>query len=81
MGTWTRLGPYWKKAAIPNRGKILVYDALIRSKLVQGFETATINDNAKKGIDAFQMKGLRQILKLKTTFIDRKKKQTSECLN
>ena len=34
MGTWKRLGPYWKKAAIPNRVKILVYDSLIRSKLV-----------------------------------------------
>jgi hypothetical protein len=71
MGTWKKLGPYWKKAAIPNRVKLLVYDALIRSKLVYGFETATMNDNAKKRIDAFQLKGLRQILKLKTTFIDR----------
>jgi len=41
-------------------------------KLVYGFETATMNDNAKKRIDAFQLKGLRQILKLKTTFIDRR---------
>jgi hypothetical protein len=47
MGTWKKLGPYWKKAAIPNRVKILVYDALIRSKLVYGFETATMNHNAK----------------------------------
>ncbi len=53
MGTWKRLSPYWRKAAIPNRVKILVYDALIRSKLVCGFETATMNDNAKKRIDAF----------------------------
>ena len=53
MGTWKRLGPYWKKAAIPNRVKILVYDALIRSKLVYGFETATMNDNAKNALMRF----------------------------
>ena len=71
MGTWKKLSPYWKKAAIPNRTKLLVYDSLIRSKLVYAFETATLNTNARKRIDAFQLKGLRQILKLKTTFIDR----------
>ena len=71
MGPWTKLSPYWKKAAIPNRTKLLVYDSLIRSKLVYAFETATLNTNARKRIDAFQLKGLRQILKPKTTFIDR----------
>ena len=72
MGTWKKMGPYWKKAAVPNRVKLLAYDALIRSKLVYAFETATLNINAKKRIDAFQLKGLRQILKLKTTFVDRR---------
>ncbi len=67
---------HWKKAAIPNRVKILVYDALIKSKLVYGFETATMNDNTKKRIDAFQLKSLKQILKLRTTFID--KRNTNE---
>ena len=53
MGSWKRLGPYWKKAAIPNRVKILVYDALTRSKLAYGFETATMNDNAKNALMRF----------------------------
>ena len=56
MGTWKRLAPYWKKAAIPNRVKLLVYDSLIRSKLVYGFETATMNDNAKNALMRFNSK-------------------------
>ncbi len=64
--------PYWKKAAVPDRVKLLAYDTLIRSKLVYAFETATLNINAKKMIDAFQLKSLRQIFKLKTTFVDRR---------
>ncbi len=50
---------------------MLVYDSLIRSKLMYAFETATLKANARTRIDAFQLKWLRQIFKLKATFIDR----------
>ena len=36
-----------------------------------GLESAQLNDTAKRRIDAFQLKGLRKILNLKTTYVDR----------
>ena len=50
--------------------KIIVYDAVIRSKLLYGLEAAQINPQYLKTLDAFQLKGLRKILKLKTTYTD-----------
>ena len=36
-----------------------------------GIESVQLNDSFKKKLDTFQLKGLRRILGLKTTFIDR----------
>ena len=65
--TWKRLGEFWKHADCSLRFKLGVYDAVIRSKLVNGLESVQVNDALKKKIDTFQLKGLRQILGLKTT--------------
>ena len=58
----------WKHSDCSAREKLIVYDAVIRSKLVYGLESVQINDDLKRKMDAFQLKGLRQILKLTTTF-------------
>ena len=50
------------------RQKLIVYDAVVRTKLIYGMESAQINDAVKNKIDAFQMKGLRQILKMESTY-------------
>ena len=42
-----------------------MYDAIIRS------ESATMNESVKHTMDIFQLKGLRKILKVKTTWVDR----------
>ena len=44
-------------------GKIIIYDAIIRSKLLYGLETIQLTTSMKKELDAFQLRGLRQILK------------------
>jgi len=41
------------------------------SKLIYGLESVQVNDSLKHKIDAFQLKGLRQILKLQTTYVNR----------
>ena len=38
---------------------------------IYGLESVQINDSLKNKIDAFQLKGLRQILKLQTTYMNR----------
>ena len=53
------------------RFKILVSDAVIRSKLLYGLETVALNDAIKNKTNAFQLKFLRKILQIPTTFVNR----------
>ena len=46
-------------------------DAVARSKLLYGLESAQLTQAAVLKLDVFQLKGLRKILKLQTTFVDR----------
>ena len=49
----------------------MVFNSIIRTKLIYGLESAQLNDSLKKYIDTFHLKGLRKILGLKHTYIDR----------
>ena len=49
----------------------MVFDAILRSKLLYGLESTAMNETVKHTLDIFQLKGLRKILGLKTTFVDR----------
>ena len=40
-------------------------------QLLYGLESAQLNESVKKRLDTFQLRGLRKILGMKTTFIDR----------
>ena len=55
----------------PTRWKLIIFDAVIKSKLMYGLESAQLNDSLKNKLDVFQLKGLRKILGLTTTFINR----------
>ena len=73
MYTWKKLDHFWKKHTntVTKKWKILVFDSIIRSKLLYGLETVQLTKTQLNKIDAFQTKGLRKILNLKTTFYDR----------
>ena len=43
----------------------------MRSKLLYGLETVHLTDAMAKKLNVFQLKGLRQILNMKTTFVNR----------
>ena len=47
---------------------MITYDAVVRSKLIYGMEGAQINESVENKIDAFQIKGLRQIMKMESTY-------------
>ena len=66
-----RLDIYWLHANPSVKEKIQVYDSIIRSKLLYGLESAPMNESTKHELDIFQLKGLRKILGIKTTFVDR----------
>ena len=71
MAILKRLDLYWFKANPSIKEKLQVFDAIIKSKLLYGLESAPLNESTKHELDIFQLKGIRKILGIKTTFIDR----------
>ena len=69
--TWKRLQTYWKATNASKKWQLLAYDAIIKSKLLYGLETAQVGKAELKRIDAFQLRGIRQILGKKHTYWDR----------
>ena len=52
--------------------KIIVSDAVLKSKLLHGLESAMLNTAALRKIDSFQLKGLRRILGMSSSYVDRR---------
>ena len=70
--TGFKLLPYWKASNANVKWQLLIFDAVVRSKLLYGLETVHLTDAMLRKIDAFQMRCLRKILKIPSTFIDRR---------
>ena len=70
--TWFKLLPYWKASDANVKWKLRIFDAVIRAKLLYGLETVHLTEAMLNKIDAFQIRGLRKILNLPSTFIDRR---------
>ena len=71
MVIFKKLDIFWLKTNCNKKWKLLVYDAVITSKLLYGLETLEPTESAGKLLNTFQLKGLRKILQLHTTFINR----------
>ena len=69
---WKRLENFRKHSNATKGTKLHVYDADIRSKLLYGLDTANITDGQLKRLDAFQLRGIRQILKIEITWAQKK---------
>ena len=52
-------------------GSIAAYDAIVRSKLLYGLETLHLTKALIRKVGAFHLRGLRKVLGLSTTFLDR----------
>ena len=59
--TWKRLQAYWKATHARKKWQLIAYDAIVKSKLLYGLETAHVGLADLKRIDAFQIRGIRQI--------------------
>ena len=66
-----RLQDFWNNPNCPTKFKLQVYDAVIRSKLVYGLESVELTAGQIRHLNAFQLKSIRRILKMKTTFVER----------
>ena len=63
------------------RLKLIIYHATIKTKLFYGLETLVLLPAHKKQLDAFYLRGLRQIMRMKTTFTDKTNKNDRVYLN
>ena len=70
--TWNRLSLFWKDPTTNKKWQLLIYDAVIKSKLLYSIEPIHLTQSLRKKVDSFHLRGLRRILKLPTTFIDRR---------
>ena len=59
------------RTSITTGFELLVYDAVIRVKLMYGLQSLELEQTRRNRSDGFQLKGLRQILKIKVTSIQR----------
>ena len=70
MDAVTSFKKFWT-CNCPIAWKLAVYESIVDSRLTYGLETLQLNANHLKRLDAFQQKGLRRILKIPPTFVNR----------
>ena len=66
-----RLDSLWKDPSSNPKWKLLIYDAVIRSKLLYSLETVHLTGTLRMKLDAFHLRGLRKILRMQTTYVNR----------
>ena len=66
-----RLDIFWNKISCNLKWKMLVYNAIITTKILYSLESFEPTDSTGRLLDTFQLKALRKILKLQTIFINR----------
>ena len=54
--TMWKLNDYWKASEASKKWKILIFDAVLKSKLLYGLETTQLPRSCKKRIDTFQLR-------------------------
>jgi len=69
--TANKLKIFWTKAKTTTYWKLTVFDAILRAKLLYGLECIQLTNREQARINAFQVKGLRRILGIPPTHIDR----------
>ena len=69
--TLNKLNFFWSKSNCPTKFKINVYDAVVRAKLVYGLDVVCLPGYLERQLNVFQLKGLRKILGMRATYIDR----------
>ena len=78
MPVLRKLDLFWKQANVAIKWKIQVFNAVCVSKLLYGLEALQPTDSTAALLDTFQLKGLRKILNMRTTYIDRSNR-TKKC--
>ena len=70
--TMRLLAPPWTDAHISIAWKLVVFNAVIRSRIFYTLETLELTQSHQRILDTLYFRGLRRILKKRATFVDRK---------
>ena len=65
------LQPLWTDNQISTPWKLIVYNAVVRSRVFYTLETLELTPGQQRTLDTLYFRGLRKILKKRSTFIDR----------
>ena len=65
---WFELNAFWKSVNCPKHWKLHVCDAIIKNKLLYWLETVHLTQAMQKKVNAFQLRGVRKILGIDTTY-------------
>jgi len=71
MANPEKLDLYWGHSDASKRNSILVADAVSNAKFRYGLESLMLPQPALKTLDVFQLKGLRNMLGMQTTYVNR----------
>ena len=71
MATLNKLHVFFYNTDNTEARKLMMYNAIIRSKLMYGLETLVMNESVQRRLETFHLKGLRNILQLPTTYINK----------
>ena len=66
-----KLDVVWKKAPVSKKWKLIMYDAVVGTKLTYALETIPLSDADKNRIDSFHIRGLRKILRIQHPYWSR----------
>eukprot|EP00973_Karenia_brevis_P041456 5736056-Karenia_brevis.AAC.1 len=68
---WRKLDLLWKGTNNSTKEKLNIYNAVVRSKVAYSLETAGLHKGHRAKLNAFQHKGIRMILGIEPTFLNR----------
>ena len=71
MPVLKKLDLFWKQANVPKKWKLQVFQSVCVSKLLYSLEALQPTEATASKLDTFQLKGLRKILNMETTYINR----------
>ena len=74
MITMKKLDIFWRHSNCDTAVKIHAADAVLRAKLLYGLESSQLIPSVIRRIETFQLKVLRKILRMDTTYIHRPRK-------
>ena len=66
-----KMQSFWREGKLHTKWKILMYNAIVGAKLTYGLEVLPLSDTLLGKLDAFYYRGMRKILNMQTTYINR----------